>query len=72
MATPLMEAAKSGNRRDLLVAMKLKLVQVMEDSDSARDIPPIAKRIMEIDAELEKLPDPSRRAKSKLRQAQDG
>lgn len=72
MATPLMEAAQSGNRRDLLVAMKLKLVQVMEDSDSARDIPPIAKRIMEIDAELEKLPDPDRRAKSKLRQAQDG
>lgn len=72
MATPLMEAAVSGDRRELLIAMKLKLVQVMEDSDSARDIPPIAKRIMEIDAELEKLPDPKRKSKSKLRQAQDG
>ena len=55
----LVEAAKSGNKRDTLIALRDKLAETIDNCESGRDMAANSKRLMEVMAELENLPDPS-------------
>lgn len=61
----LVEAAKSGNKRETLIALRDKLAQTIQDCDSGRDMASNSKRLMEVMAELEQLPDPEAKKESK-------
>ena len=54
----LVEAAKSGNKRDTLIALRDKLAETIDNCESGRDMAANSKRLMEVMAELESLPDP--------------
>lgn len=55
----LVEAAKSGSKRDTLIALRDKLAETIDNCESGRDMAANSKRLMEVMAELESLPDPS-------------
>lgn len=63
--TNLVEAAKSGDKRATLIALRDKLAQTIQDCDSGRDMASNSKRLMEVMAELEALPDPEAKKESK-------
>ena len=54
----LLEAAKSGDKRKTLIALRDKLAETIDNCDSGRDLAENSKRLMEVMAELEALPDP--------------
>lgn len=54
----LLEAAKSGDKRKTLIALRDKLAETIDNCDSGRDMAANSKRLMEVMAELESLPDP--------------
>lgn len=71
----LVDAAKSGNKRDTLIALRDKLAETIQNCDSGRDMASNSKRLMEVMAELESLPDPSEKKVSKherLKQKHEG
>lgn len=55
----LVEAAKSGDKRATLIALRDKLAETIQNCDSGRDMASNSKRLMEVMAEIEALPDPS-------------
>ena len=55
----LTEAAKSGDKRATLIALRDKLAETIENCESGRDMAANSKRLMEVMAELESLPDPT-------------
>ena len=55
----LIEAAKSGDKRKTLIALRDKLAETIENCESGRDMAANSKRLMEVMAELEAMPDPS-------------
>lgn len=61
----LIEAAKSGNKRDTLIALRDKLAETIDKCESGRDMAANSKRLMEVMAELELLPDPEEKKPSK-------
>lgn len=61
----LVEAAKSGDKRATLIALRDKLAQTIQECDSGRDMASNSKRLMEVMAELEQLPDPEAKKESK-------
>lgn len=61
----LIEAAKSGNKRDTLIALRDKLAETIEKCESGRDMAANTKRLMEVMAELEAMPDPKVKKLSK-------
>lgn len=63
--TNLVDAAKSGDKRATLIALRDKLAQTIQDCDSGRDMASNSKRLMEVMAELEALPDPEVKKESK-------
>ena len=63
--TNLVEAAKSGDKRATLIALRDKLAQTIQDCDSGRDMASNSKRLMEVMAELEALPNPEAKKESK-------
>lgn len=63
--TNLVEAAKSGDKRATLIALRDKLAQTIQDCDSGRDMASNSKRLMEVMAELEAMPDPEAKKESK-------
>ena len=63
--TDLIEAAKSGNKRATLIALRDKLAETIQNCESGRDMASNSKRLMEVMAELEALPDPSTKKVSK-------
>lgn len=63
--TNLVEAAKSGDKRATLIALRDKLAQTIQECDSGRDMASNSKRLMEVMAELEQLPDPEAKKESK-------
>ena len=63
--TNLVEAAKSGDKRETLIALRDKLAQTIQDCDSGRDMASNSKRLMEVMAELEAMPDPDAKKESK-------
>ena len=54
----LVEAAKSGDKRATLIALRDKIAETIEGCESGRDMAANSKRLMEVMAELEALPDP--------------
>lgn len=63
--TNLVEAAKSGDKRATLIALRDKLAQTIQECDSGRDMASNSKRLMEVMAELETMPDPEAKKESK-------
>jgi hypothetical protein len=63
--TTLTEAAKSGDKRATLIALRDKIAETIENCESGRDMAANSKRLMEVMAELEALPDPKAETKSK-------
>ena len=61
----LVEAAKSGNKRDTLIALRDKLAETIDNCESGRDMAANSKRLMEVMAELETMPDPTAKKESK-------
>ena len=63
--TTLTEAAKSGDKRATLIALRDKIAETIENCESGRDMAANSKRLMEVMAELEALPDPKTETKAK-------
>ena len=61
----LIEAAKSGDKRATLIALRDKLAETIENCESGRDMAANSKRLMEVMAEIEALPDPEETKESK-------
>ena len=53
----LIAAAKSGDKRATLIALRDKLAETIQNCDSGRDMASNSKRLMEVMAEIEALPD---------------
>ncbi len=63
--TNLVEAAKSGDKRATLIALRDKIAATIDNCESGRDMAANSKRLMEVMAELEALPDPKEKKVSK-------
>ena len=63
--TNLIEAARSGSKRDTLIALRDKLAETIDRCESGRDMAANTKRLMEVMAELEAMPDPQQKKISK-------
>lgn len=61
----LIEAAKSGDKRATLIALRDKIAETIENCESGRDMAANSKRLMDVIAELETLPDPEAQKLSK-------
>ena len=61
----LVDAAKSGNKRETLIALRDILASTIQNCESGRDMASNTKRLMEVMAELESLPDPEEKKTSK-------
>ncbi len=53
----LIQAAKSGDKRATLIALRDKLAETIQNCESGRDMASNSKRLMEVIAELEALPE---------------
>lgn len=63
--TNLIDAAKSGNKRETLIALRDILAETIQNCESGRDMASNTKRLMEVMAEIEALPDPATQKISK-------
>jgi hypothetical protein len=63
--TDLVGAAKSGNKRETLIALRDILANTIQNCESGRDMASNTKRLMEVMAEIEALPDESQKKISK-------
>lgn len=61
----LIDAAKSGDKRETLIALRDILASTIQNCESGRDMASNTKRLMEVMAELEALPDPAAKKVSK-------
>ena len=57
--TDLVTAAKSGDKRATLIALRDKLAETIQNCESGRDMAANSKRLMEVMSELESIPDPN-------------
>lgn len=53
----LVDAVKSGDRRQTLVALRDTLAETIESCESGRDMAALTRRLLEVVKELEALPD---------------
>jgi hypothetical protein len=63
--TNLIDAAKSGDKRATLIALRDKLAETIQNCESGRDMASNSKRLMEVMAEIEALPSESQAKVSK-------
>lgn len=56
----LTEAAKTGDKRATLIALRDILAKTIENCESGRDMAANTKRLMEVMAEIDALPDPAK------------
>jgi len=63
--TNLVDAAASGDKRETLIALRDILANTIQNCESGRDMASNTKRLMEVMAELEALPDPATKKVSK-------
>lgn len=59
--TNLIDAAKSGDKRATLIALRDKLAETIQNCDSGRDMASNTKRLMEVMAEIEALPSETKK-----------
>ena len=57
MTKSLVKAAASGDRRVVLEALRDKLADTIENTESGRDVAALARRLMDVCAELDAMPD---------------
>lgn len=55
----LVDAAKSGDKRETLIALRDILAKTIQECDSGRDMASNTKRLMEVMAEIDALPEPN-------------
>lgn len=55
----LYEAVSTNDRRETLVALRNTIAKAIDDCESGRDIAALSKRLMEVIAEIDALPDPA-------------
>ena len=63
--TNLVDAARSGDKRETLIALRDILAATIQNCESGRDMASNTKRLMEVMAELESMPDPEQKKISK-------
>jgi hypothetical protein len=63
--TNLVDAARSGDKRKTLIALRDILAKTIQECDSGRDMASNTKRLMEVMAEIDALPDPDTKKISK-------
>lgn len=56
----LVKAAKSGDRRETLEALRDKIADSIQNCESGRDVAALSKRLMEVMSELDSLPRPKK------------
>lgn len=56
MTGTVLEAAETGDRRAILVALRNKLAASLDETDYSRDVATLAKRLMDVCAELDSMP----------------
>ena len=56
----LVSAARSGNRRETLEALRDKIAASIQDCESGRDVAALSKRLMEVMNEIDALPQPKK------------
>ena len=56
----LVSAARSGDRRQTLEALRDKIAASIQDCESGRDVAALSKRLMEVMGELDALPKPKK------------
>lgn len=61
----LTRAVKSGDKRRTLIALRDKIAATIDSCESGRDMAANTKRLMEVIAEIEALPDPVETNESK-------
>ena len=54
----LVNAARSGSKRDTLEALRDKIAASIQDCESGRDVAALSKRLMEVMNEIDALPKP--------------
>lgn len=54
----LINAAKSGDKRETLEALRDKIAGSIQDCESGRDVAALSKRLMEVMNEIDALPKP--------------
>lgn len=59
--TNLIDAAKSGDKRATLIALRDKLAETIQNCDSGRDMASNSKRLMEVMTEIEALPSENKK-----------
>lgn len=59
---PLLESVQTNDRRSALVALRDRLAEAIDGTDSGRDIAALSKRMMEVMAQIDALPDPEAEA----------
>ena len=67
--TNLVEAAKSGDKRATLVALRDKLAETIQNCDSGRDMASNSKRLMDVIEEIEQI-DKETAEQERLKQKQ--
>lgn len=55
----LYEAVSTNDRRETLIALRNTIARAIDDCESGRDIAALSKRLMEVIAEIDALPDPA-------------
>lgn len=55
------DAVKTNDRRQALVALRDKIAATIDATESGRDVAALSKRLMEVMAEIDSLPDPEKR-----------
>ena len=58
----LADSVQSNNRRKALEALRDRLAEAIDGTDSGRDIAALSKRLMEVMAQIDALPDPQAEA----------
>lgn len=61
----LVRAVKSGDKRATLIALRDKVAEQIDKCESGRDMAALSKRLTEIMADIEALPDPAAQKISK-------
>lgn len=57
----LFSSVKSNDRRKSLIALRNRLAKAIDATESGRDIAALSKRLMEVMAQIDALPDPDDR-----------
>lgn len=60
--TTLHEAVATNDRRETLIALRDTIAKAIDGCESGRDIAALSKRLMEVIAEIDALPDPAAEA----------